>query len=562
MKFKEITNQNIFEVKMSPTSMSKMASAANANVGIEFEMIYPGVKEYGDSGPDFDQDEEPYDIDAIITFFHDGDHNGRTTARRLRDRLEGDYDEWLDEQLADQWREDKSAILTDWFEEHYADDDLSDEERQEILNDVDDPSDRRYKLIYDDWREAELESSRYSQKVWLRENGFETMRDVYDQYDDFLNWPYYYDSIDEDDDSYLEHVATSLENGLGVETTYGTYHSSDDYESGVWRVETDSSLTAGDDEDAGVEIVTPLLPLADGLQYLAKMQSWAKQNGCYSGKRYNTGLHMNVSVPNFSVAKFDPVKLVLFLGDNYVLDTFGRKTNSYCKSALVKIGNVLNNDPQKATNALELLKNHITQFAKDEVMELLSDKYTSVHLRMEDDNGWVEFRSPGGDWINEFDISVLQSTLNRFVVALDISSKPDAHREEYQKKLYQLLSKYGSEYSESLNIIAKVQSGMLKPDQAKTLLARTYSLSTTILPDTIGTTFEWLVTPPPQNTSDDDVQPVKIVANSAEEAIQKFRQTYDPRNVEYPQQQYPDNSFKVKQLRKIDVSGGKQKSLF
>lgn len=562
MKLKEITKTDIFEVKMSPTSLATMARAANANVGIEFEMIYPNVKQYGESGPDFDADEEPYDIDAVVTFFHDGDHNGRTTARRLREQLESDYDEWLEEQLDSEWQKDKSAWFADWFKDNYSDDELTDEEREEVLDDLDDPRDRRYQEIYDDWREQELDRSHYSQRTWLRDNDFDTMRDVYDRYDDWLNWPHYYDSPDEDDDSYLETVATSLENGLGVETTYGGYHSSDDYESGVWRVETDSSLAAGDIDDAGVEIVTPLLPLADGLQYLSKMQEWAKSNGCYSGKRYNTGLHMNVSVPNFSVAKFDPVKLVLFLGDEYVLDTFGRKTNTYCKSALSKIGRVLNDDPRKAANALDLLKNHITQFAKDEIMELLSDKYTSVHLRMEDDNGWVEFRSPGGDWINGFDVQVLQNTLNRFVVALDISSKPDAHKEEYQKKLYQLLVTYGSEFSESLNIITKVQSGMLKPDQAKALLVRTYSNVSGKLPDTVGNTFEWSVTPPPVNTADEAVPTVKIVAPTKEEAVQQFRQQYDPRNIEYPQRQYPDTMFTVKQLRKVDVAGGRQKSLF
>ena len=103
---------------------------------------------------------------------------------------------------------------------------------------------------------------------------------------------------------------------------------------------------------------------------------------------------------------------------------------------------------------------------------------------------------------------------------------------------------------------------MLKPEQAKALLVRTYSNVSGKLPDTVGNTFEWSVTPPPVNTADETVPTVKIVAPTKEEAVQQFRKQYDPRNVEYPPQQYPDTMFTVKQLRKVDVAGGRQKSLF
>ena len=62
-------------------------------------------------------------------------------------------------------------------------------------------------------------------------------------------------------------------------------------------------------------------------------------------------------------------------------------------------------------------------------------KYVSVNLH----DNYVEFRSPGGDWLN-YDFEVLANTLRRFVVALDAAMDPQKYQREYYSKLYKLLT--------------------------------------------------------------------------------------------------------------------------
>jgi hypothetical protein len=62
-------------------------------------------------------------------------------------------------------------------------------------------------------------------------------------------------------------------------------------------------------------------------------------------------------------------------------------------------------------------------------------KYTSINTK----DGYVEFRSPGGDWLGD-NFDLIEPTLLRFVVALDAAIDPEKYRQEYQKKLYKLLT--------------------------------------------------------------------------------------------------------------------------
>jgi hypothetical protein len=98
---------------------------------------------------------------------------------------------------------------------------------------------------------------------------------------------------------------------------------------GKYVVEPDGSLNPNNDDDLGLEFVSPPLPIDEMLSDLEKVKAWAKQRGCYTNS--STGLHINISVPNFDPAKLDYVKLALLLGDKYVLDQFGRSSNTYTK---------------------------------------------------------------------------------------------------------------------------------------------------------------------------------------------------------------------------------------
>jgi hypothetical protein len=79
------------------------------------------------------------------------------------------------------------------------------------------------------------------------------------------------------------------------------------------------------------------------------------------------------------------------------------------------------------------------------------DKYTSAHVKQAGDGTYVEFRSPGNDWLDDGEtVNQALTTMLRFARAMTIAGQPWAERREYAKKMYKLLAGYqGSETSRS-----------------------------------------------------------------------------------------------------------------
>jgi hypothetical protein len=166
---------------------------------------------------------------------------------------------------------------------------------------------------------------------------------------------------------------------------------------------------------------------------LNKVKAWAKQRGCYTND--STGLHINVSVPGFDNDKLDYVKLALLLGDQYVLDQFGRTGNTYAKSAMGMIKERIAQRPEDAAAMLQKTKTGLGELATKVIHSGTTSKYTSINTK----EGYIEFRSPGGDWLNE-NFDKIETTLLRFVVALDAAMDPAKYRDEYQRDLYKMLT--------------------------------------------------------------------------------------------------------------------------
>ena len=53
-------------------------------------------------------------------------------------------------------------------------------------------------------------------------------------------------------------------------------------------------------------------------------------------------------------------------------------------------------------------------------------------------NKYISFRHAGGDYLNE--VQKIKDTIGRFVAVMMIAADPNAHQEEYMKKLYKLAS--------------------------------------------------------------------------------------------------------------------------
>ena len=120
----------LFEVKMSPSSLKKLAGQIDALVGIEFEMIVPDVgdvDEDGEAEEDMDYDEQAYDIDDIVRFFNDGDYNDRSTIRDLEEELREKFYEWQSEQVDEQWNSSEGRqFFAKWVKDNVDPDVIAD----------------------------------------------------------------------------------------------------------------------------------------------------------------------------------------------------------------------------------------------------------------------------------------------------------------------------------------------------------------------------------------------------------------------------------------------------
>jgi hypothetical protein len=467
MRYKQIktlTEQTLFEVNMSPGSLRKLASQINAKAGMEFEMIVPNVKVDGqedfESEPDYEHDPRTRSISDIRDFFHDGDHNSRRDVDNLVEELEQEFYEWRQTKVDEEWDSDGHEFFAHWVRENVSDDEWltgeeDEDENEAFSNYIDrewESQDRAYTEAYnefvsdheDDWDSGD----------WLNAVDYDHMTNISRNFD--INWPYWTEYQGDSDNMDVENVADDFGNAIGRPVNHSTDYHGARREEGTYVVEPDGSLEGDDSDDGGLEFVSPPLPIAELLSDLQKVKRWAKRRGCYTGSDYGTGLHINVSVDGWKgLENLDYVKLAILLGDEYVLKQFERQSNTYCKSAMGLVKNAIKQNPLSAKELLEKMKNHMTTAASKLIHSGVTNKFTSINTK----DGYVEFRSPGGDWLNEFEDKI-EPTLLRFVVALDAAVHEDKYKQEYQKKLYKLLEPTMDEYGAMVKDFSDYVSGV------------------------------------------------------------------------------------------------------
>jgi hypothetical protein len=557
MRFKEF-RKLLSEVSMKPGSLKKQALAINALCGIEFELYYP----IDLSSVDI-EDEDADNFESIVNFFEDSGRNVRYSIERFLDDLYSDYTrEYLSQQWKDHYAEDavREYILNnewdekDKFFEIYDDMELSDEEIEQAeqvrtYNEIEnsdavknynkakekfddelesevDHSMRRQDSIYDaafeDWSENE---SPPDEEDCLRDAGIYTMMDAYNRLKrvtSYIGWP----SGEIGDDEQMEQIANDFSNATDYKATTSYRYKNERY-----VVEEDSSLTPRNGY-IGAEIVSPALSIGEMVKHLHIVTDWAIISDCYTDE--NCGLHMNVSLQDFDLLKLDYVKLTLFLGDDYVLNQFQRELNTYCKSALTNIRGKINDDPTIAYRALESIKSNLSNIAGHIIHENSTEKFTSINIH----ENRIEFRGPGNDWMN-MDISLLENTIYRFVVALDIACDPEKFKKEYAKKLYKLVNPH-AEWSSLINQYSQYQAGLIDVKTAKAQLTtkqqQRAQTAKPVLPDN-----SWNVTAPTG-------QSLVVVANSQKGAINQARTQLKLNAV-----QYPDTEFTAEPNRQTDI---------
>lgn len=457
-------SEQLFEINMSPTSLRQLAAGIDARAGMEFEMIVPNVKggdEDGELEPDYDQDERCLSIEDAVNFFHDGDYNGRNEVERLRERMQNDYFEWLDERIYDDWREEKFEYLSDWAKHNVDPDewrpdneDDEDEAFTKYINELILDQGRVYDEAWEAFREEKQDD--YDDREWLDSAGIRPMRmsDIESNYD--ITWPYWA-NVGGDGEASITDIADDFGRAIGRPWNASTNYHGAQRSPGKYVIEPDGSLEPADTSDAGLEFVSPPLSISDMITDLEKVAKWAAKTGCYTNE--STGLHINVSIPDFSLDKLDYTKLALLLGDKYILEQFGRLGNTYAKSAFDMVTTRAQQRPEDVPAMLEKMRRGLATMAGKMIHSGTTSKFTSINTK----EGYVEFRSPGGDWLGEYaaDSGKIVNTLLRFVVALDAACDTEKYKEEYAKKLFQLLSGDNNKYNDSVKYFADYASGKI-----------------------------------------------------------------------------------------------------
>jgi hypothetical protein len=525
-------DEELDEVKMSPSALEKFATsdaAKGIRAGFEAELIFrdtQGSSDDIDPEPDYDADERAYSIQQVIEFF-DNDEYGYGLSDRERNRLEENLDEsymqWRDEQIISDFRNDAEDLireklldetpLSERIHLYLTDSEqMSDKEADRIIAaGVDAPKfdtskeqqayaaqNPYYQAYLDALDAAELELDESVEYSVSQQDGYwdEALDDYRDDYsgddDSFfsdvglrwmsdianefgLDWPVWnMDSGRNNGSRSWEDIGSELQAVVDMPVVVSDNYHSTSRRPGQWIIEPDGSLHADDQsEEAGLEIVSPPMPLLTAIEKLRQVTDWA--NDPRGGNAYTngtTGLHMGVSLPTMKSEDatddtgIDYVKLILFMGDKYVQQQFGREANNFCASALDKFRQNIKGKKSDPAGVVELLRHGLTELAYRELQKGVgTSKYTSAHIQ----NGYIEFRSPGGDWLAKSDeeIGILENTMLRFARAMAIAGDPSAERQEYAKKLYKLVTADNPEYADQLKLFSEFSAGTINKEQLK-----------------------------------------------------------------------------------------------
>lgn len=256
--------------------------------------------------------------------------------------------------------------------------------------------------------------------------------------DQYIKRNYGYEDEDDDEvenysrtvDVLKPKVKLYLSGGREPKVFY-SYHE-EDKNTRDWYIEPDGSLEPGDPDDGSAEIVSPPMPVNKALAALNNMYQMASDLNLYTNE--STGLHINMSVPG----EIDILKLAVFVGDQYVLQQFGREDSPYALSLLRSIQQHRPHHGTVRAMAQAWTAPEVDLEEKIAVLRSLANNYSDDHMASVSDNGnYISFRHAGGNYLG--DRAKIENTVGRFARAIMIASDPNAYRDEYLKKITKLI---------------------------------------------------------------------------------------------------------------------------
>ena len=434
MRLNEMFEEQLDEVSMSPGALADFAKTEFAQAmtaGFEAELVIPNAQSDDDDEmePDYDEDRRCRSTDDIRRFF-EGDYNSERQIERAIEQIDEEFYEYADEQIMNDFENEKDEMIIQLLKDGDADEAAI----EEIMADT---NGREYQKFWDLAWEEFREGADYDQYVrGFFDRNYRFMSDVANSVN--LDWPHYTNSNSGEGES-SEDIAADIAASIGMPVKASSGYHGAKRGTGFFILEPDSSIDS-DSGEAGLELVSPPMPLAQCLEYLDKVFAWADARGCTTNS--STGFHMGISIPDQSRENVDHLKFTMFLGDEYVLKQFGRESNSYAKSMMKEMSQKLKNlsagtGRMDAESMLRTFKDGLNSSAAKFVKTSLTtthDRYVTVNIK----DKYIEVRSAGGDYLGDLD--KIKNTLLRYVRAMALAADPEAEKQEYAKKLYKFMS--------------------------------------------------------------------------------------------------------------------------
>lgn len=204
----------------------------------------------------------------------------------------------------------------------------------------------------------------------------------------------------------------------------------------------------------GVEVVGPTLDYDQSRQWLTEKLLWIDRDPGLSTTN-TTGLHANISVKKvnkiFSVDsngepesdRLDLVKLVLFLGDRFLLDQFRRTANPFAEQVTPHLRKALRNESMDNLSSTVTVNRFIERMNETLINVLGNHKNYAVSpirfFKPLTPEVHIEFRVIGGvDYQRK--IAVINRTVTRFAQLMVVATDPHLFRREYMTALYKMMA--------------------------------------------------------------------------------------------------------------------------
>ncbi len=289
-------------------------------------------------------------------------------------------------------------------------------------------------------------------------SGGDVYQGAFSDYDQANNFDQ--DQLEYHKSTVLSRLCPILENHLGLPQGSIQMGTASHMTTGIesyrnWQLTIDDSLSKpggakNEDDDLGGELISPVMVLREGLAWVSKIFEMIETFRYEDIELYTSdlcGFHINLSHIRMGL-DFDFAKLAILSGDEHYLQDFSRIKNEYAAPLMKTVHDELVKavspgavaPPTEALRLLNLRGWNPQRVMSDMTQMIPMDHHMSVDLtRLASNNPYIEVRIAGNAGYERRYDEIVKLAI-RFAALIKIACDPNNHREEYLRKIYQLVS--------------------------------------------------------------------------------------------------------------------------